>query len=366
MGLIIMEKSRILQLTAFAAFLSLGYLALNYFVFISLSKFFQGINLNYIYLFIGLATISFPVSMIVEQKSSNFLSKAIYLFSTTWMGIALYFAWVIIAIFLIRLIIPIPLEVAGTLIIALVSIITIYSLINSYNAHEKHIKIPIDKLDSPIKLVQLSDVHIGSVRNSGFLKRVVSKIADINPDAVLITGDLADGSSAIYENTFYPFKELKMPIFFTPGNHDSYPGIENVFKALKFADVHILENDMIEFKGIQIIGAAYSMRRNNLRNVLNEINFDPEQAAILMYHLPSEWDAARENGIDLQLSGHTHHGQFYPFNLLVKLVFPYLGGLYKKGNDHLYVSAGTGTWGPPMRLGSRNEITVIELEPSDH
>jgi hypothetical protein len=85
-----------------------------------------------------------------------------------------------------------------------------------------------------------------------------------------------------------------------------------------------------------------------------------------MYHLPSEWEAAREKGIDLQLSGHTHHGQFYPFNLIVKLVFPYFGGLYKKGKDHLYVSAGTGTWGPPMRLGSRNEITVIELEPSDY
>ncbi len=358
-----MEKSRILQLTAFAAFLSLGYLALNYFVFISLSTFFQGINLNYIYLFIGLVTISFPVSMLVEQKSSNFLSQAIYLFSTTWMGITLYFVWMIIAIFLIRLIIPIPLEVAGTIIIGLVSIITIYSLINSYNAHEKHIKIPINKLNSSIKLVQLSDVHIGSVRNSGFLKRVVSKIKDINPDAVLITGDLADGSSAIHENTFYPFKELKMPIFFTPGNHDSYPGIENVFKALKFANVHILENDMIEFKGIQIIGASYSMRRDNLKNVLNQINLDPDQPTILMYHLPSEWEAAREKGIDLQLSGHTHHGQFYPFNLLVKLVFPYLGGLYKKGKDHLYVSAGTGTWGPPMRLGSHNEITIINLIP---
>lgn len=358
-----MEKSQIIQLGVFASFFSLGYLALNYFVFVSLAGFFSGINLNYIYIFIGIATVSFPISMIIEQRYSNILSQLTYLFSVTWMGITLYFLWALIIVFILRLFIPLPMETAGILVIGSVALISIYSLINAYNAHVKHIEIPIKNLDSSIKFVQLSDVHIGSIRNSGFLKRVVNKIKDINPDAVLITGDLADGSSAIYENAFYPLKELTMPIFFTLGNHDSYSGIENVFRALKYANVHILLNDMVEFQGLQIIGSPYSMQRNSLDSSLSQINFDKDKPTILLYHLPSEWDSARKNGIDLQLSGHTHNGQFYPFNLIVKLMFPYLGGLYRKEKDHLYVSSGTGTWGPPMRLGSRNEITVIHLKP---
>lgn len=356
-----MDKLRILQISVFASFFSLGYLALNYFVLTTLAWFMGVINLNYIYIFVGLVSISLPVSMVIEQKSSNILSRAIYMFSTTWMGIALYFLWAIIVVGIIMVFVNIPLAQAGIIIIGFVSLISIYSLINAYHANVKNVKIPIKNLKSPIKFVQLSDVHIGSVRNSGFLKRVVNKIKEIHPDAVLITGDLADGSSAIYKNTFYPLKELKIPIFFTAGNHDAYSGIDNVFNALKYADVHILHNDLVEFQGIQIIGASYSMKRNYLENFLNKMDYDREKPSILMYHLPSEWDSARENGIDLQLSGHTHNGQFYPFNFLVKLIFPYLAGLYKKENDYLYVSSGTGTWGPPMRLGSRNEITVIDL-----
>jgi len=357
-----MEKLRILQLTLFASFFSMGYLALNYLVFTSLASFLGGINSNYIYFFIGIVSVSFPVSMIIEQKSSSALSRLFYMFSTTWMGITLYFLWAIIIIRIIQILIPIPLEMAGLVIIGLVSIISVYSLINAHNIFEKKVTIPLKNLKHPLRLVQLSDVHIGSVRNSGFLKRVVSKIEKINPDAVLITGDLADGSSTINENSFYPFKQLKMPIFFTSGNHDGYSGIENVFKALKNASIHVLHNEMAEFKDIQIVGVSYSMKNENLKNAIGDIKFDHEKPSVLMYHLPSEWDAARENGINIQLSGHTHHGQFYPFNLIVKLMFPYLGGLYQKENDYLYVSSGTGTWGPPMRLGSRNEITLIELK----
>jgi predicted MPP superfamily phosphohydrolase len=360
-----MEKLRILQLALFASFFSMGYLALNYLVFTSLASFLGGTNSNYIYFFIGIVSVSFPVSMIIEQKSSSVLSRFFYMFSTTWMGITLYFLWAIIIIRIIQILIPIPLKMAGLVIIGLVSIISAYSLINAYNIFEKKVTIPLKNLKHPLRLVQLSDVHVGSVRNSEFLKRVVSNIEEINPDAVLITGDLADGSSTIYKNSFYPFKQLKMPIFFTSGNHDGYSGIDNVFNALKYADVHVLHNEMIEFQGIQIIGVSYSMQRNYLRSLLSQLDFDQKKPSILMYHLPSEWDVARENGIDLQLSGHTHKGQFYPFNLIVKLFFPYLGGLYKNEKDHLYVSSGTGTWGPPMRLGSRNEITIINLIPEN-
>lgn len=117
------------------------------------------------------------------------------------------------------------------------------------------------------------------------------------------------------------------------------------------------------FNGLQVIGIPYSIQRNILDQLLSHLAFDKNLPTILLHHLPSQWDSARIHGIDLQLSGHTHHGQFYPFNFLVKYMFPFWRGLYQKGNKYLYVSAGTGTWGPPMRWGSRNEITVIDLIP---
>ncbi|WP_248611529.1 metallophosphoesterase [Methanobacterium alcaliphilum] len=297
----------------------------------------------------------------IEQRSSNVFTQALYLLSTTWMGISLYILWALIIVFVMRLFINIPLKEAGIMVLVAVSILSVYSVFNAYHIHEKSVQIPLANLKTHLKLVQLSDVHIGSIRNSGFIKRIVGRIKDINPDAVLITGDMADGSAPITEHTFLPLKELEMPIFFVSGNHDTYAGLENVSNALQSAGVHILDNDFVEFRGVQLVGICYCMQRNMLGPLLKQINFDKKKPSILMHHLPSEWDKAREEGINLQLSGHTHNGQFYPFNLLVKIMFPYLGGLYKKDDDYIYVSSGTGTWGPPMRLGSHNEITIINL-----
>jgi predicted MPP superfamily phosphohydrolase len=121
---------------------------------------------------------------------------------------------------------------------------------------------------------------------------------------------------------------------------------------------------MVEIHGIQIIGVDYSYEKNHLEKVLLQMEIDKSKPSILMYHVPTEIEAANNAGINLQISGHTHKGQLFPFNFLGRIVFPYFNGLYEYNGTSLYVSQGTGTWGPPMRFGSRNEITLIELKKS--
>jgi hypothetical protein len=118
--------------------------------------------------------------------------------------------------------------------------------------------------------------------------------------------------------------------------------------------------------GLQVVGVDYPEKEGQKDNpVLKDIRIDSTKPSVLLYHTPAGLDDAVEAGIDLQLSGHTHNGQIFPFNYLAKLFYPKIKGLYRIKNMSLYVSPGTGTWGPPMRLGSNNEITLLNLVPSD-
>ena len=141
-----------------------------------------------------------------------------------------------------------------------------------------------------------------------------------------------------------------------------YGGLENVFEVLKTTNINVLRNEMVEFEGLQIVGVGYSTQRNYLKTVLPGLKIDKSKPSLLMYHVPIEVEFANEAGIDLQISGHTHKGQIFPLNFFGKLVFPYFNGLYEYNGTQVYVSPGTGTWGPPMRSGSRSEITLINLK----
>lgn len=352
---------RIIQLAAFLSVFFVGFLAIDYYIFSRLGML-LGISQTVITVLIIIFTAAYPVASILESISSNVLTRIIYTLSAAWMGIAIVLGYTLIVYEVLNIVFNIPPFTGGIAVLLVASVISVYSILNSVYLNVKEVEIPIQNLERELRIAQISDTHIGPIRNSGFIKEIVKKINALDPDLLLITGDLVEGSVGLHPSMFDAINTLKAKIFFVTGNHDTYGGLENVFEVLKTTNINVLINEVAEFEGLQIVGVGYSTSRNYLKTVLPELEIDKSKPSLLMYHVPIEIEYANEAGIDLQLSGHTHRGQMFPFNFLGKLVFPYFNGIYNYNGTQLYVSPGTGTWGPPMRSGSRSEITLINLK----
>lgn len=353
---------RILQYAMFISLFFVGFLALNYYVFFGMS-FLLGLPMNNgFYIIMIIAAISYPVATMIERMVSNNITRIFYTAASAWMGISFYLLFFLILYLILSLLFKIPRETAGITITLLTIVISAYAIYNSYLLKTKEIEIPLKGLTGDLKAVHLSDIHIGSIRNSGYMERIVNETNNLNPDVVFITGDVVDGSARLHKHTFKSLNRLNAPAFFVTGNHETYEGLDEVFRVLGGTELKILQNEMVEVKGIQVIGVEYSFERHHLKNTLSKLEINGEKPSILLYHLPRGLKDANEAGIGLQLSGHTHNGQMIPFNFLVKLMFPYISGLYEYKGTQLHVSQGTGTWGPPMRLGSNCEITLISLK----
>jgi len=348
-----------IQFILFFLVFLLVYLSLNSYVILRVGGLI-GIKKNILYSFILLATLCLPISIYVEKIFPNIFSRVFYTISAFWMGI-LFFAFCALLIYeMVNLFYTIP--QAGWIIISVVSLLSIISAINAIGIVVKEVEVPIKKLKKDITIVQLSDIHIGTIRNSGFLKKIVRKVEELNPDIVMITGDMVDGSASLHGDMFNEFNKLNNPIYFVTGNHEVYEGVDNVYALFNDTKIKILKNEAVNFDGIQIIGIEYSENKQHLEKALENINIDKEKPSVLMYHSPQGMEDAKKAGIDLQIAGHTHNGQIVPFNLLVKMAFKHIQGLYNLRGMFLYVSPGTGTWGPYMRLGSKNEITLLKLK----
>jgi predicted MPP superfamily phosphohydrolase len=349
----------------FAGFMSvffIGFLIVNYFIFYGIGSLFS-IKPGYIfYSLLIIAVISYPLAAVIERVVSNTATRIFYTGASAWMGISFYLLTFIIIYSLLSLVFKIPGEIAGIIIVGLTGILSAYSLINSLFLNVNEIEIPLNHLKNDMKVVQLSDIHIGSIRNSSYMEKIVEKTNKIDPEIIFITGDMVDGSAKLHTNTFDAINKLNAPVFFITGNHETYEGLDEVFRVLRNTHMRVLRDEMVECKGIQVIGVEYSFELNHMENVLETLKINIEKPSIMLYHLPREIKTVAKAGIGLQLSGHTHAGQMFPFNYLVRLMFRYMHGIYKYDGTYLHVSPGTGTWGPPMRLGSRCEITVITLK----
>ena len=217
-------------------------------------------------------------------------------------------------------------------------------------------------LDRPYRLVQLSDVHVGS-RSPEFLHRVVEQALSHQPDAILLTGDLID-ASAVRPEDLEALDKITCPAYFAIGNHERYIDLDAVIKMVEARGVDLLRSRAMVHGRLQIVGIDDADHPGHIGDELPAIALSDEHYRVLLYHRPDGWHLAREAGIDLMLAGHTHGGQIWPFNHVVKRRFEHLVGLFSRDDRHLYVSPGTGCWGPIMRLGTRSEMTVIDLVPS--
>lgn len=227
---------------------------------------------------------------------------------------------------------------------------------------ERRLNFDHPRLDRSYKLVQLSDLHVGS-RSALFLQQAVTQALRHQPDALLITGDLVD-ASAVRSDDLKALSNLPCPVYLSLGNHERYLDLEAVIAMIKAQGVQVLQGRSTIQGRLQIIGIDDADHPDHVLNELPAITLSDDHYRILLYHRPDGWTAAQKAGIDLMLAGHTHGGQIWPFNYLVKWRFQHLVGLFSEDDRHLYVSPGAGCWGPIMRLGTRAEMTVIELAPA--
>ena len=225
---------------------------------------------------------------------------------------------------------------------------------------------------SGLTVVQMSDIHVGALIGRGFIRAIVDKTNALKPDVICITGDLVDGSVPMLEAHVAPLAELKARygVFFVTGNHEYYSGAPAWIQHLRKLGIHVMRNSAIsigdaakiDIAGVDDHMAGRFFADHGVFPDLIARDRNPDRAMILMAHQPRSIDLVQDLWPDLVVSGHTHGGQLWPLSGVVRLVQPYVAGLYRhNAHTQIYVSSGTGYWGPPMRLLAPSEITKLVL-----
>jgi hypothetical protein len=265
-----------------------------------------------------------------------------------------------------------------------------YGFWNAFHPIVRPIEISLDDLPNQWRgrmIVHLSDLHLGHFHGPASMERLAERVNALRPDLVLITGDLFDGMTDGMPEFEAPLKRLtaRYGVFFVTGNHEVYAGLQRCLDLVARTGIQVLLNEVVAVDGLHLIGVAYPGVRD--RSEIRGLDRIPAAASgrrscILMFHTPTDirYDATRDRrtatyfhpdtsfaltrdlGVSLQLSGHSHHGQIFPFGFLTRWIYSgYDYGLHREGNFVLYTSSGVGTWGPPMRTGTSPEIAAITL-----
>ena len=224
-----------------------------------------------------------------------------------------------------------------------------------------------------LTIAQISDLHVGPTIKEGYVEGVVNQVNELNPDIIAITGDLVDGSVKYLAKHVEPLKDLHANVgkYFVTGNHEYYSGVDRwLDKTDQLGLTNLIDNHEIITKENDsiTIGGVTDYRSNTIKpdhkSDANKAFYGAPKdiPKILLAHQPWSIFNAHEAGTDLQLSGHTHGGQFWPFTYAVRMANPYTAGLHNHNGTWIYVNRGTGYWGPPMRLGVNSEITLVTLE----
>lgn len=261
----------------------------------------------------------------------------------------------------------------NTGILAVSGVLTGYGYVNAGHPRVKEILIPcenpVDDLLN-LRIVQITDIHAGHIIKGDFVRAVVNQVNNLKPDIIALTGDLVDGSVSRLQEHVAPLKDLesKYGNFFVTGNHEYYSGVDQWLDKISELGFTILLNEhrvINHFNSRIIIGGVtdYSQKSGNHATdpYLSLKNAPDADIRILLAHQPLSIYEASKAGYDLQISGHTHGGQYFPWSELVSMSQPFLSGIYRHEKSWVYVSEGTGYWGPPLRIGTRPEITLIRI-----
>lgn len=321
-------------------------------------------------------SISFILSSVLISRQENYFARGAYLLSGYWLGIlvnllmAIAAVWLVIAVYRVMGFQP-KVAMLALICFGLAFMYSVYGVWNADHPQIKNITVTIPNLPQQWKnkvIVQLSDVHMGHVHRADFLRRIATKVNAAHPDMVVITGDFFDGMDGDLQQLVQPLNDLspEKGIFFITGNHEMFLGIDKVFAAFENTHVQILQDQVVDVDGLKVIGIGYPEHggKKDVVGVLHSLqkNFEG-RPNLLLYHAPVHIEEFKNSGVNLQLSGHTHQGQIFPFRYITELVYKgYDYGLHRIGNYTLYTTNGAGTWGPAMRTGNTPEIVVVTVQ----
>ena len=298
-----------------------------------------------------------------------------YILASTLLGFFLYLLLSTLLVDLIGIVVSIEIFSKGLLAVSLALLISIYGIWNASHTRITEKTIAIPGLTKSIKAMHITDTHLGHYRGGKTLQRLVNRINGANVDLVFFTGDLLDGKIQLKQESMRPLKDLKAPIYFVEGNHDKYTGVDAIKNYLSAIGVNVLTNKVVEWNELQIIGlnhmpadsTTYDMHSGggnmSVKSALETLTYDRNRPLILVHHGPAGIKHANNAGVDLYLAGHTHGGQLFPATMVAKAIFEYNTGLHYYNNTAVHVSEGTGTFGPPMRVGTNSEMTILNLTP---
>lgn len=335
-------------------------------------------------IFLSLSSLLIPLGM-----AARFLIRSPDLADRiTWIGVllmGLFSSLLVLTLLRDLLLIPLPFRLAeawrrdsALVVPVLALLVTLVGYVNARRIPRvADVAVPIANLPKPLHgftIAQISDLHVGPTIKRGYVAGVVERLNALHPDLIAVTGDLVDGNVDRLRPDIAPLAELRARhgVFAVTGNHEYYSGVAPWIAEFRRLGMRVLmnEHEVIDHDGTALLVAGVTDYSAG--------HFDPAQASdaakalsgspagvaprILLAHQPRSAGAAEKAGFDLQLSGHTHGGQFWPWSLFVPLQQPFTAGLHRLGRLWIYTSCGTGYWGPPKRFGAPAEITLLRLE----
>jgi uncharacterized protein len=324
---------------------------------------------------LGLLSVSFVAASLLAFNYTSAPVRALYKAAAVWMGLlsflflAAALAWLV---WLAASVLGVALNFHRLveILFAIAAAAGLFGVFNASWTRITRIRVQLENLPDAWrgrKAALISDVHLGHVRNRNFLERLVARILREEPDAVFIAGDLYDGTAIDAKRAAEPLARLTAPqgVYFVAGNHEQFGDDSKYLHAVAAAGVRVLDNERVTVDGLQIVGVPYrnAVSSGGLASALERVTLDRDRASILLTHAPDDPATAEALGFSLQLSGHTHLGQFVPWSWITRRIYrQFVYGLSRIGKMQVFTSSGAGTWGPPLRLGSNPEIVMLEFE----
>lgn len=304
------------------------------------------------------------------------VSKFLYELGNSSIFITLYLAMVFIILDIGRIahLIPKSFMFGSRLGTASILILVVAIFIYGYFNYERKERVQLNvetakPLKRPLRVVMMSDLHLGYHNTRADFHKWVSDIMAENADLILIAGDVIDGSirALLEQDMATEFRRLKVPVYACLGNHEYYSGRKEAIQFYKDAGIHLLvdEAEKVELRGDTILLIGRDDRVNENRKSVKELlsGFSNNRYVILLDHQPYHLEEAEQAGVDSQLSGHTHYGQVWPISWIEEAIYEKAFGALKKGDTQYYISSGIGIWGAKFRIGTRSEYVVADIRP---